>query len=152
VKSVMLVPVPPGVVTAIGPLVAPLGTVAVIWVSELTTNDAARPWNFTEVAPVYPVPVIVTAAPAGACNGENSAIVGGGDGVTTKSIALAPVPSPSVTEIGPVVAPTGTVAVIWVSLMTVNDVAAVPLKATPVATLESAKPVPVIVTDVPTTR
>jgi hypothetical protein len=47
-----------------------------------------------------------------------------------------------VTETGPVVAPTGTVAVIWVSLTTVNVDAAVPLKAAPVAGLESSKPSP----------
>jgi hypothetical protein len=70
-------------------------------------------------------------------------------GVTTKSTALAPVPSPSVTVTGPVVAPTGTFAVIWVSLSTLKDDAGVPLKATAFATLESSKPVPVIVTDVP---
>ncbi len=63
--------------------------------------------------------------------------------------APAPVPSPSVTVTGPVIAPTGTFAVIWVSLSTLKDGAAAPLKATPFATLESAKPVPVIVTDVP---
>jgi hypothetical protein len=45
-----------------------------------------------------------------------------------------------------VVAPTGTVAVIDVFELTANDVAAVPLNATEVA---SVKFVPVIVTDVP---
>jgi hypothetical protein len=54
-----------------------------------------------------------------------------------------------VTVTGPVVAPAGTIAVICVSLSTLKDDAGVPLKATSFATLESAKPVPVIVTDVP---
>jgi hypothetical protein len=36
VKLVELVPVPPPVVTAIGPVVAPVGTVAVIFTDELT--------------------------------------------------------------------------------------------------------------------
>jgi hypothetical protein len=36
VKFVELEAVPPGVVTLIGPLVAPAGTVALIWVSEST--------------------------------------------------------------------------------------------------------------------
>lgn len=38
VKAVALVAVPPGVVTAIGPAVAPAGTVAVIFVSEATVR------------------------------------------------------------------------------------------------------------------
>src|SRR5439155_3115227 len=150
-KSTTLVPVPPGVITDIGPVVARMGTVATISVSELTSNEAFLPWNFTTDVPVYPVPVIVTVVPAGPLEGANSAIVGGGDGVTTRSIALAPAPSASVTETGPVVAPTGTIAVICVSASTLNDGAAVSLKATPVAPLESSKPVPVIVTDVPAT-
>ena len=36
VNEVELVPVPPGVVTEIGPVVAPFGTVAVMLVGELT--------------------------------------------------------------------------------------------------------------------
>src|SRR2546430_829433 len=51
---------------------------------------------------------------------------------TTKFEALAPVPAALVTVIGPVLAPAGTVAVIWPSLFTAYD-AEVPLKATAVA-------------------
>ena len=40
VKLVVLVAVPPGVVTLIVPVVAVVGTVAVIWVAEFTTNVA----------------------------------------------------------------------------------------------------------------
>jgi hypothetical protein len=149
VKSVRLVPVPPGVVTETGPVVARFGTVATISTSELTSNDADLALNFTTEVPVYPVPVIVTVVPLGPLEGTKSATVGSGDGVTTKSTALAPVPSPSVTVTGPVVAVGGTVAVICVLLSTLKDVAGVPLKATSFAGLESAKPVPVIVTDVP---
>ena len=39
VKLAALVPVPPGVVTAIGPLVAPAGTVAVICASDVHGED-----------------------------------------------------------------------------------------------------------------
>jgi hypothetical protein len=61
---VLLLAVPEGVVTVMGPLVAPVGTVAVICVPELTVNDdAAVPLNATPVAPVKPVPVIVTDVP-----------------------------------------------------------------------------------------
>ena len=45
VKLVAAPAVPPGVVTETNPLVAPLGTVAVIWVSELTVKAAAVPLN-----------------------------------------------------------------------------------------------------------
>jgi hypothetical protein len=62
-KLVELVPVPSTVVTAIGPVVAPAGTVVVICVSEFTLKAAATPSNVTSVAPVKPVPVTVTAVP-----------------------------------------------------------------------------------------
>jgi hypothetical protein len=53
--------VPPGVVTAIGPVLAPVGTIAVIEVLLTTLNEAAADGpNFTKVAPVKLVPVIVT--------------------------------------------------------------------------------------------
>ncbi|OFW63192.1 MAG: hypothetical protein A2135_04940 [Actinobacteria bacterium RBG_16_67_15] len=48
-KSVLLVAVPPGVVTVILPVVAVAGTVAVIWVAEVTVNVAVTLLNFTDV-------------------------------------------------------------------------------------------------------
>ena len=63
VKLVALDPVPRGVVTPIGPLVAPAGTAVVIWVSELTVKAAEVPLNDTNVAPVKLEPVIVTLVP-----------------------------------------------------------------------------------------
>jgi len=77
VKLVELVAVPPGVVTLIAPLVAPLGTVAVICVSELTVKEAAAPLKATAVAPVKCEPLIVTAVPTGPLAGLNELIVGG---------------------------------------------------------------------------
>jgi hypothetical protein len=74
-KLVELVAVPPGVVTLIGPLVAALGTVAVIWVSEFTVNCAAVPLKATFVAPVNPEPLIVTEVPTGPLVGENELIL-----------------------------------------------------------------------------
>ena len=52
-KLAALVAVPPGVVTAMGPVVAPAGTVAVIsdWLSTLKIV-AAMPLKVTSVAPV----------------------------------------------------------------------------------------------------
>src|SRR2546423_5443969 len=61
-----LVPVPPGVVTAIFPVVAPEGTVAVSCTSDPTENGvAATPLNLTAVAPVKPEPLTVTEVPGG---------------------------------------------------------------------------------------
>ena len=110
VKLLALVAVPPGVVTLIVPPVAPVGTVALICVAELTVNVAVVPLNFTAVAPVNAVPVSVTLAPTAPLVGEKLVMVGGG--MTVKELALVPVPPAVVTLMVPVVAPLGTVAVI----------------------------------------
>jgi hypothetical protein len=55
--------VPPGPVTATGPVEAPAGTVAVILDAESTVNSLAAVLNVTPVAPANPEPVIVTSAP-----------------------------------------------------------------------------------------
>src|SRR3954466_5735889 len=60
VKSVALVAVPPGAVTVILPVVVPPETLAEICVGELTVNEPALPLNFTDVAPVKPVPLMTT--------------------------------------------------------------------------------------------
>jgi len=148
VNAVLLVAVPPGPVTLIGPVVAPFGTVAVILVSESTVKLADVRLNFTEVAPVKFVPLIVTEMPGAPLVGENDEMVGaGGDVLTVKSVALVAVPDGVVTEIGPDWAPFGTVAVIFVSEFTVKVVADLFLNLTSVA---SVKFVPLIVTTVPT--
>ena len=77
-KPVGLRAVPSGVVTAILPLRAAAGTVAVICASEVTVKLAAMPLNFTAVAPVRLVPVTVTVPPTRADAGEKPTIVGVG--------------------------------------------------------------------------
>src|SRR5947209_626095 len=72
-----LTAVPSEFVTEIFPLVAPFGTVAVIFVSELIAYPAEVPLNFTEVVPVKPLPLIVTAVPTGPLVGAKFAIDGG---------------------------------------------------------------------------
>ena len=67
---------PVGTVTVIGPLVAPIGTVAVIDVALLTVKAAAVPLKLTEVAPVKFVPVILMLSPAHALVAESEVIVG----------------------------------------------------------------------------
>jgi hypothetical protein len=69
--------VPPGVVTAMGPSVAPTGTVAVICVPRFTVKLAGVPLKVTAVAPVRRVPVIVTEVPTGPLRGRNAATIGG---------------------------------------------------------------------------
>src|SRR5262249_39414447 len=77
VNEVALVPVPLPVDTEIGPDVAPEGTVAVIFVDELTVYDvAAVVLNLTAVTPVKLVPLMVTLAPTAPRVGENDVTVG----------------------------------------------------------------------------
>ena len=75
-KAEALVAVPPGVVTLIGPLVAPAGTVAVSCKSLMKTNAAETPLNVTDVAAVNPEPLIVTDVPASPKAGLKPEIVG----------------------------------------------------------------------------
>ncbi len=57
-KLPVLLAVPPGVVTLIGPLVAPEGTAAWIAVAEVTEKLAFVPLKVTALAPSKPVPLI----------------------------------------------------------------------------------------------
>ena len=85
VKALLLTPVPAAVVTLIGPVLAPLGTVALICVSESTVKVAATLLKVTSVVPVEWLPVMVTLVPTGPLLGVNEVIIGGADGVNTKS-------------------------------------------------------------------
>jgi hypothetical protein len=108
VKLLALLAVPSDVVTLIGPLEAPAGTVAVMAIAEFTVKLALVPLNSTDVAPVKFVPLIVTLVPAGPLPGAKLLIVGGF--TTVKLLALLAVPPAVVTLIGPLEAPAGTVA------------------------------------------
>jgi len=142
VNDVADVPVPPAVVTEIVPVVVPGGTTAVICVVESTLYVvAAVPWNLTAVTPVNGVPVMTTLVPIVADPGANSVIAG-----RTRNVVDLAVPVGVTTEIWPVVAVAGTVAVTVVADTGVND-AGVPLKLTAVGPVS---PPPLIVTSVPT--
>ena len=65
VKLSVELALPPGVVTEIFPVVAPLGTVAAIWVELATVKAAFVPLKATTVAPIRLLPVMVTAAATG---------------------------------------------------------------------------------------
>jgi hypothetical protein len=116
VNALLLVAVPPGVVTLSGPVVAPAGTVAWIDVAEVTEKLALTVLNATVVAPAKFAPLIVTLVPTGPLTGAKLAIVGGG--TTVNALALVAVPAGVVTLNVPVVAPAGTVAWIDVSEIT----------------------------------
>jgi hypothetical protein len=124
VKLPALLAVPAGVVTLIGPLVAPAGTVAAIVVAEPTVKVALVLLNSTAVAPVKLVPLMVTLVPTGPLVGAKLVTVGGL--MTVKLPALLAVPAGLMTLIGPLVAPAGTVAVMVVAEPTVK-LALVPL-------------------------
>lgn len=62
-KTTLLINVPLGVVTLTAPVVAPAGTVVVIWVGDTTVKVALTPWKLAAVAPVRFVPRIVTSVP-----------------------------------------------------------------------------------------
>ena len=144
VKLLEEVAVPAGVVTDIVPVVAPVGTVAVIWVALFTVNGAEVPLNFTEVEPVKLVPMMVTLDPTNPLVGVKL-VIEGAEAETVKLAEDVAVPAGVVAEIFPVVAPAGTLAVIFVLLLIVN-VADVPLNLTEVAPVRL---VPVIATLVP---
>ena len=138
------VTVPPGAVSEIFPVVAPGGTAAVICVALLIVKVAAVRLKETVVAPARLVPVMVTLAPTTPLAGAKLAIVGTAT-VTVKVPAELVAPLGVVSEILPVVAPAGTVAVICVALFT-TKVEEVPLKVSEVV---PAKCVPVTTTLVP---
>jgi hypothetical protein len=114
-KAVALVAVPPGVLTAMAPVVAPAGTVAVICVALALKAVAFTPLNATTVAADRLLPLIVTDVPTRPLTGEKPVIEGAGPVVTANAVALVAVPPAVVTAIGPVVAPAGTVAAIRVA-------------------------------------
>src|SRR5438105_2031825 len=92
VKLPALLAVPPAVVTLTGPVVAPAGTVAVIALAEFTVKFALVPLNFTAVAPVKFVPLIVTLVPTDPLVGAKLVIVGafesGSTPNTSSSVAV----------------------------------------------------------------
>jgi hypothetical protein len=68
--------------TEIGAVTAPVGTVVVICVSDTTLNVALTVPNFTELAPLKFVPVIVTGVPTAPEVGLNDVTLGATSAVT----------------------------------------------------------------------
>ena len=139
---------PPGVVTENFPVAAPAGTIAVICVALFTLKVADVPLSENPVAPVKFVPVTMTEFPTCPLLGLKPVMVGAGTGTdTVKLLVEVALPCGVTTEIFPVVAPLGTVAIICVALLTVIEGEATPLKETAVAPYRL---VPLTVTEAPT--
>ena len=68
---------PSGVTTVTGPLPAPEGTVAEIWVDERMPNCAGVPLKRTEVVDVSPVPRRITLVPGDPVDGATLLSEGG---------------------------------------------------------------------------
>jgi len=110
-------------------------------------NEVAVPLSLRLVAPVRLVPVMTTPVPTAPLAGLKPVMAGAGPAtVTLKLLAELAVPLAVVTEILPVVAPFGTVAVTCVALPTAKEAEA-PLKETVVV---PERLPPVIVTAAPT--
>jgi hypothetical protein len=135
-------------VTTTFPVVAPVGTIAVMLVVPVVELSAPVPLKYTEdsLSEKF-VPVITTAVPAGPDVGERLVIVGVG-GCTVKVTPLLDSP-PTATTTFPVVALVGTVTkrLVVVALITV---AAAPSKVTVFDVSVVEKFVPAIVTEEPT--
>ena len=113
------------------PEVAPVGTVVVRDVGEATVTMERVPLNSTllaEVALSKLLPEIVTVVPAEPIVGVKLLMTGASE-PTVKGVLLFTVPAEVVTEIGPVVAPAGTLVRICVAVDEVT-VATVPLNLT----------------------
>ena len=142
-KLLELVAVPAAFVAVMGPVVAPVGTAAVIWLLVLVVELADVPLNFTAVVPVKFVPVMITLIPTPPLVGVKPVMVG--RNMTVKLVALLAVPAAVIMVMSPVLAPAGTIVVIVVAVFTVKA-ADVPLNVTAVAPVKLA---PLIVTLVP---
>jgi hypothetical protein len=137
----------PSTVTTTFPVVAPVGTGTTMEVAVQFVGIAAVPLNVTVLLLwVLPkvVPAIVTEVPATPEGGDRLVMCG----VTVKLTALLATP-PTVSITLPVVAPLGTGTTMEAALQLVG-VAAVPLKVTVLLPRVPPKPVPEMVTEVPT--
>jgi hypothetical protein len=145
VNDVLLLAIPVLVVTTRLPLVASVGTFALMLVLLHERTDAEVPLNVT-VPVVVPklLPLIAIAVPAVPERGATELTTGGGTTVNVTPLLVTPF---AVTTTDPVVAPVGTETTIELSLQ-LETVAVVPLKLTVPVAMPNA--VPEIVTEVPT--
>src|SRR6267142_244987 len=143
---------PPAAVTTTLPVVAPLGTVAVILLAlQFVIDVALVPLNFTLPVPCDGPkfdPAITMDDPTAPVLGVSDVMLG--VAVTVNVTPELATPPAAVTTTLPVVAPLGTVAVILPAAQLVIVVALVPLKVTPPLPCVGPKFDPAIVIDEPT--
>src|SRR5437016_9382182 len=132
VKGMGRLPIPPGLVTVISPVVAPVGTAVRMAVSDRTEKTACTPLKETLVAELNPVPAMVTGVPMEPDAGVNPPTEGAGTTVKRSALnaVVGTVPTSVVTPMGPLWAPTGTTAETCVGDTLRNDVAATLPKVT----------------------
>jgi hypothetical protein len=146
VKSVLLAADPPLVLITILPVIAPVGTLAVTWLSEFTVKlVAATPPNVTFVVCVSPVPVIVTGVPTGPLDGLKLTSVG----LTLNVWILVRMVVPVVTVTDPVRAPVGTVAEMKVLPVSLMDAAWTPPNSTTEELLKPWPRMPILAASLP---
>ena len=127
-KLLLVVKLPLAVVTSMGPVVAPVGTVALIWVVEVIVALADLPPISTVVGLKKFPPLMTTVEPMAPAVGEKLVMVG--TLLALNMLVLTADPASVVTVIGPLPAPAGTVALTSVVAVTVPLVGAAPLKVT----------------------
>ena len=156
-KSAALVALPKGVVMAILPEAASVGTMSLSWVdvgllASCTTVALKAPIvALLSSAPNWKlVPAMVTTVSLAPIWGVKLVMVGAGTATpTTKLVALAALPAVVLTEIAPVVAPVGTLTVSELAVAALTT-AVVPLNLTVLLASVVLKPEPTTVTVVPT--
>ena len=127
-KLLLVVKLPLAVLTSMGPVVAPVGTVAMISVVEVTVPLADTPPILTVVELKKFPPLMVTLEPMAPAVGEKLVMVGAL--LAVKLLVLTADPANVVTVIGPLPAPVGTMALTSVVAVTVPLAGAAPLKVT----------------------
>src|SRR5208283_3968063 len=90
VKLLLLVVVPPALVTEIVPLVANAGTIAVMYPEASTAEAADMPLKLTAVVPTNAEPLSVIFAPGNPLVGENLKAPGFGGSSPRSSTEIAP--------------------------------------------------------------
>jgi hypothetical protein len=150
VKTTPGLATPPAATATTFPVVAPVGTVAVmLLVVQLVIDVAGVPLNFTAL----PVPWVLKFAPAIVIEEPIAPVLGvrlvmlGADVTVNVGPAGLETPPSAVTTTDPVVAPAGTTAVMLLVVQLVIDVAGVPLNFTALPVPCVLKFVPIIVTD-----
>jgi len=150
-KLTPLLATPPTTTTTF-PVVAPVGTGAVMFVELQLVGVAVVPLNVTVLVPCKAaklVPAIVIDVPNTPAFGLRFVILGAGRGTTAKkgpSLAM----QLTVTTTGPVVAPFGTTTPMLVALQLLAVPAEIPLNVTLLVPCEAPKVVPEMMTRSPT--